>query len=129
MKKNKILFKKAVTRKWVSQKLREMTLTTFVKNAVTPKLFGIFEFCKKHCIRNFSWRLAVKFYYMRLKSDFRKKIFSFFSKLGVISRSRSFLGTWGHFWFLFIHAYNNIKVLQVWWHLRYFGRYWVKKIS
>lgn len=62
-----------------------------------------------------------------VKKWFFKKIFSFFSKLGVISRSRSFLGTWGHFWCLFIHAYNSIKVLQVWWHLRYFGGYWVNE--
>ena len=50
--------------------LAKMTQTTFVKNAVTQKLFGIFEFRKKHCIRNFSWRLAVKFYQMSYKSYF-----------------------------------------------------------
>ena len=70
-----------------------MTRMTFVKNALTPKLFGIFEFCKKHCIRNFSWRLAVKFYHMRLKSDFLKKYFHFLVNWG------SFQGQ-GHFWVL-----------------------------
>ena len=54
-----------------------MTRTTFLKNAVTPKLFGIFEFCKRHCIRNRSGRLVVKFYQMKLKSDFLKKYFHF----------------------------------------------------
>ena len=91
--KTKILFIKACTKKCVSQKWREMTRTTFVKNALTPKLFGIFEFCKKHCIRNFSWRLAVKFYHMRLKSDFLKKYFHFLVNWG------SFQGQ-GHFWAL-----------------------------
>ena len=91
--KTKILFIKACTKKCVSQKWREMTRTTFVKNALTPKLFGIFEFCKKHCIRNFSWRLAVKFYHMGLKSDFLKKYFHFLVNWG------SFQGQ-GHFWAL-----------------------------
>ena len=51
--KTKILFIKACTKKCVSQKWREMTRTTFVKNALTPKLFGIFEFCKKtHIIKS-----------------------------------------------------------------------------
>ena len=78
----KILFEKARTKKGISQKWREMTWTTFVKNALTPKLFGIFEFCKKLYIRNFSWRPVVKFYQMRLKSNFLKKYFHFLVKWG-----------------------------------------------
>ena len=71
--KTKISFEKMCTKKGVSQKWREWTqTTTFVKNDVTPKLFRIFEFCKKHWIRNYSWRLAVKFYQLSLKSDFKK---------------------------------------------------------
>ena len=67
--------------------------TTFVKNAVTPKLFGIFKFCKKHWIRICSRRLAVKFYQMRLKNEFLKKYFYFLVNQG------SFQGQ-GHFWVL-----------------------------
>ena len=67
-----------------------MMRTTFVKNAVTPKLFGIFKFCKKHWIRICSRRLAVKFYQMRLKNEFLKKYFHFLVNRG------SFQGQ-GHF--------------------------------
>ena len=88
--KSKILFKKAGTKKLFSQKCREMTRTTFIKNVVTPKLFGIFQFCKKHCISNCSGHLPVKFYQMSLKIDFLKKYFYFLVNWG------SFQGQ-GHF--------------------------------
>ena len=68
----------------------KMTRPTFVKNTITPKLFRIFKFCKKHCIRNYSCRLAVRFYQMRSKSHL-KKYFHFLVNWG------SFQGQ-GHFW-------------------------------
>ena len=60
-----------------------------------------------------------------IKVIFEKNIFSF-SKIKVISSSRSFWGARGHFSFSFIHAYS--KVLQVSRHVCYFGGYWVKMI-
>ena len=47
-----------------------MTQTTFVKNAPTPKLFGIFEFCKKQHIKNFTRNLIAKFKIKNLITEF-----------------------------------------------------------
>ena len=38
-----------------------MLQTDFEKFAVSPKLFGIFEFCKKPHIKKFTKNLTVKF--------------------------------------------------------------------
>ena len=48
----------------------EMTPYWFSEMAVFPKLFGIFEFRKKHDIRNFPKRLNMKFHFTKLKIDF-----------------------------------------------------------
>ena len=54
------------------------------------KLFGIFEFRKKHDIRNFLKRLNMRFQVTKLKNEFLKKDFHF------LQSSKSFQ-VQGHF--------------------------------
>ena len=84
--KNCILFEKN-SKKIMTQK---MTREHFQKMAVSPKPLSIFEFCKKHFIRNCFGILPTKFQFRKLKTDFLNKYFQF------SIRSRSFQGQ-GHF--------------------------------
>ena len=68
----------------------KMTREHFRKMAVSPKPLSIFEFCKKHFIRNRFGILPTKFQIRKLKTDFLNKYFQF------SIRSRSFQGQ-GHF--------------------------------
>ena len=68
-----------------------MTHEHFRKIAVSPEPLNIFEFCKKHFIRNRSGSPPTKFQFTKLKNDFLNKYFQF------LIRSRSFQGQ-GHFW-------------------------------
>ena len=78
--------------KKIRKKLRreKMTREHFRKMAVSPKPLSIFEFCKKHFIRNRFGILPTKFQLRKLKTDFLNKYFQF------SIRSRSFQGQ-GHF--------------------------------
>ena len=58
---------------------------------ISPKLFGIFEFCKKQHIKNFTCDLTAKIQIKNLITGFLKKYFHFSEKPG------SFKGR-GHFW-------------------------------
>ena len=51
-----------------------------------PKLFGIFEFRKKHEIRNIPKRLNMRFQAIKLNNEFLKERFHF------LQTSRSFQG-------------------------------------
>ena len=67
-----------------------MTREHFRKMAVSPEPLNIFEFCKKHFIRNRFGSPPTKFQFTKLKNDFLNKYFQF------SIRSRSFQGQ-GHF--------------------------------
>ena len=62
----------------------------FKKIALSPKPINIFEFCKKHFIRNRFGILPTKSQLRKLKTDFLNKYFPF------SIRSKSFQGQ-GHF--------------------------------
>ena len=63
----------------------------FQKMVISLKLLGIFEFCKKQHIKNFTRNLIAKFKIKNSITEFFKKIFSFFTKAKVIF---GVLGAW-----------------------------------
>ena len=74
----------------------EMTRYWFCKMAGFPKLLGIFEFRKKHDIRNFAKRLNMRFQFIKPQNEFFK----------VVSMSRSFLRILGQFWNVVINSFK-----------------------
>ena len=54
-----------------------MTREYFRKIAVSPEPLNIFEFCKKHFIRNRFGSLTTKFQFARLKNNFLNEYFQF----------------------------------------------------
>ena len=74
-----------------------MTREHFRKNAVSPEPINIFEFCKKHFIRNRYGSLTTKFQFMKLKNDFLNEYFQF----SIRSRSSQGQGHFRKFFFIF----------------------------
>ena len=73
----------------------KMVRYRFRKMAISPKLFEIFEFCKKHHIKKFTKSLNVKFQLKRLINESLKKYFHFSQKPRSFQGQGHFGGIWG----------------------------------